>query len=164
MRALIAAALLLLPVPAQAEGFAVHDLTTVATDLQKALGDGFVERAEPTRVTLTCPSCAGAPIIDVLIGRQTDGTEQRIRSGETKIARMEALCREREPACRLVALDVAPAIGWITAYPMGDHAGATAVVLRDSDLLTIRSIAGNAATARAHADKLLAVARGIIGD
>ena len=149
-------ALLAWPCAAWAEGFAVHDLRPLAPAMAKAAGADFEHRAETDRVTLACPTCAGSPMIDVRLGRQADGTEQRVRSGETPVAKLEALCRAREPACRLTALEVAPAVGWITAYPMGSLSGATAVILRDGDLLTIRAIADDPATARRHAEMVVA--------
>ena len=137
---------LLGPDVASARGFAVQDLTPFGPVLERALGAGFAHRAEGRRVTLTCPPCKGSPIVDVLLGRQADGTEARVRSGETSIAQLEALCRQRSSSCRLVALDVSPAVGWVSTYGMGSQFGSTAVVLRDGDLLTIRVIAGVRAT------------------
>ncbi len=34
-------------------------------------------------------------------------------------------------------------MGWVTTYGIGSSAGATAVILRDGDLLTIRALAGS---------------------
>jgi hypothetical protein len=147
------------PVTAQAQGFATNDLTRIEAAVTSALGSGFDGKAKTNRLTLTCASCTGEPIVDVLLGRQNDGTEQRIRSGETKIADLEQLCKQRSPECRLSALEVSPAVGWITSYPIGDNAGATAIIIRQGDLLTIRSLAKDAATARRGIDKLLPVIR-----
>lgn len=141
----------LAPLPAGAEGFAVRDLGTLAADAKAVLGGRYAARAEAARLTLMCPECEGAPMIDVLLGRQADGTEERVRSGATPIARLEALCRQRNPECRLTGLSVAPAVGWISLYRMGAMSGATAVVLRDGDLLTIRSLASDEATASRNA-------------
>lgn len=145
----------LVPLPAIAEGFAVRDLATVADEAKTALGGGYAARADAARLTLLCTACAGAPMIDVLLGRQADGTEERVRSGQTPIARLEALCRQRDPECRLTGLLVAPAVGWISTFRMGSMSGATAIVLRDGDLLTIRSLAGDAATASRNARTLV---------
>ena len=41
---------------ARADGFAVHDLSTIAADLNAALCDEFIHRAEAGRVTLMCPT------------------------------------------------------------------------------------------------------------
>lgn len=142
----------------QAQGFTVHDLTALGPAMEQALGSGFSHLAQARRVTLSCLDCAGSPMVDVLLGQQTDGTEQRLRSGETKIATLEALCRERDATCRLSALDVAPAAGWISTWQMGGQRGATAVMLYDGDLLTIRSLAQSDGLALANAEKLAAFA------
>ncbi|WP_020180774.1 hypothetical protein [Methylopila sp. M107] len=154
MRILACVLALLTATAAHAEGFAVRDLTSVVDEAKAALGPGFQHRAAPERLTLMCLTCEGGPMVDVLLGRQPDGTEQRVRSGETTFESLERRCKEREPACRLSGLDVAPAVGWITSYPMGKTFGATAVVIRDGDLLTIRSIASSANAARANAETL----------
>jgi hypothetical protein len=165
MRLLFAGIVAMIATGAHAEGFSTRDLSGIAADVVAALGSGFIHRAEPSRLTLTCPECAGAPMIDVLLGRQTDGTEQRVRSGETSIASMEKLCQAKSPACRLSALDIAPAVGWISTYPMGSNAGYTAIILRDGDLLTIRSLASSAEIARDNAETVLkAVKPKLIGN
>jgi hypothetical protein len=147
------------PVHAQAQGFATNDLTRIEAAVTSALGQGFDGRAEANRLTLTCSSCTGKPIIDILLGQQNDGTEKRLRSGETKISDLERLCQQNSPECRLLALEVAPAVGWITSYPIGDNAGATAIVIQDGDLLTIRSLAKSAETARHSIDRLMPLIR-----
>ncbi|WP_232631723.1 hypothetical protein [Methylobacterium sp. Leaf118] len=153
-RVVLATLLGLAPVAAWADGFALRDLTAVEAEAKAALGDGFAARAAPARLTLTCPTCPGSPMIDVLVGRQADGTEERVRSGQTSLARLEEICQARSPECRVSALSVAPAVGWLSAYRMGPMAGATAVVLRGGDGLTIRSLADDAETARRHARAL----------
>ncbi|MFF8800849.1 MULTISPECIES: hypothetical protein [unclassified Methylobacterium] len=156
MRRLALAFLLgLAPLPVLAEGFAVRDLTAIASKAKAALGSGYAARAEAARLTLVCTACEGSPMIDVLLGRQADGTEERVRSGQTPIARLEALCRQRSPECRVTGLSVAPAVGWISRYRMGTMSGATAILLRDGDLLTIRSLAGDEATASRNARTLV---------
>lgn len=149
---------------ARAEGFAVKNLTAVAANAKAALGGDFIHKVDPERLTLTCPTCKGAPMIDVLIGRQADGTEERVRSGRTPISRLEELCRAKSPTCRIEGLKVAPAVGWISAYPMGPFKGSTAIILRGGDLLTIRSLASDAGVAKANAERLVStVAPTIIG-
>lgn len=155
MRLLLMCIVAMIATGARAEGFAVRDLSGVASEVAAALGNGFIHRAEPLRLTLMCPECAGTPTIDVLLGQQTDGTEQRVRSGETSIASLEKLCQAKSPSCRISGLDVAPAVGWISTYPMGSTAGSTAIILRDGDLLTIRSLAPSAEVARDNAEKVL---------
>lgn len=144
---------------AAALGFATTDLTQVERPAAAALGTGTIARAEPQRLTLSCATCPGAPVVDVQLGRSTDGTEERVRSGATTMAALERLCRAREPACRLAALEVAPAVGWTTSWPMGGQAGVTAVILRDGALLTVRALAGDAPAARGALNRLLPVLR-----
>lgn len=143
MRSVIVALLCLAGAPACAEGFAIRDLTAVAGEAGAALGTGFVSRAAAERLTLMCMSCEGAPMVDLLLGRQSDGTEERVRAGRTSMADIEAICRARSPDCRLSALSVAPAVGWVTRCGVGSSAGATAVILRGGDLLTIRALASS---------------------
>ena len=90
------------------------------------------------------------------MGRQDDGTEARVRSGETTFAELEALCQANDPTCSLNGLAVAPAVGWITSYAVGSQAASTAVVLRDGDLLTIRALANSPEVSRAAAKAALA--------
>jgi hypothetical protein len=141
--------------PAFAEGFAVQDLTQVVPDTSKLSNGEWIDKKEPERLTLACLGCTANPVIDVLLGRQTDGTEDRVRSGETPIARLEQLCQEKQPDCKVTALDVGPAVGWISAWQAGSQSGATAVILRDGDLLTIRSLAETAETAKGNAMALV---------
>lgn len=165
MRSLLVGLALLGAGAAQAQGFATYDLSSIAPQAQAALGGGFAYRATPERVTLHCPTCAGAPMIDILLGRQDDGTEERVRSGETPISRMEALCRAKNPECRITVLKVAPAVGWISRYQLATTmAGSTAIILNGGSMLTIRSIAGDGATARRNAETLVgAVVPSVVG-
>jgi hypothetical protein len=155
MRFLIMSIAVLVATEAHAEGFAVHDLSTIADDASAALGAGFTHKAEPGRVTLFCADCKGGPMIDIKIGRQTDGTERNVRSGQTSMADLERLCQIKDPACSLTGLSVSPAVGWITKWSMGPIIGSTAIILRDGDLLTIRSVADDADTARQNAEKIV---------
>lgn len=147
------------PASAQVDGFVIDDLTAIEASMKSALGSGFDSKAEPRRLTFACPRCAGAPLLDVLLSRQSDGTEQRVRSGETKIADLERLCQQRSPQCHLSALNVTPAIGWISSYPTGGTAGATVIIIRQEKMLTVRSLAKDAATARQNIDRLIPVIR-----
>ena len=151
--------LALVAAEARAEGFAVRDLATIASEVGAALGSDFVHKSDLQRLTLLCAKCAGEPVVDLQMGRQTDGTEERVRSGQTPIARLEKLCQERNPSCRLTGLDVAPAVGWISSYSMGAQFASTAVILRGGDLLTIRSLASTAEAARSNADKVVRAVR-----
>jgi hypothetical protein len=120
-----------------AQGFAIHDLTQVTEAARASLGSGSTAQAEPEHLILTCTACVGAPTAELQLGRLSDGTEQRVRSGKTSFAALEALCIKRNPDCRLSSLPAGPAIGWITVYAIENGGGATAVILRDGDLLSI---------------------------
>lgn len=164
MRSLAAALLCLAALPAEAGGFAIQDLSSVADVAMATLGKDYQAKAEAKRLTLLCKGCAGMTAIDVLLGRQDDGTEARVRSGATPIAKLEALCKAKSPDCRLTGLSVAPAVGWMTTYAIGSKAGSTAVIIRDGDLLTIRSIADSPEVASRNAKALVdAIAPRIIG-
>jgi hypothetical protein len=61
----------------------------------------------------------------------------------TSFAALEAICIQRNPGCRLSTLPAGRAIGWLSVYALDNGAGATAVILRDGDLLTIEAQAAN---------------------
>ncbi|SFI26589.1 hypothetical protein [Jannaschia pohangensis] len=146
------AALCLLAGPAAAQGFATKDLTRVTVPTDLLAGQANTTRAEPARLTILCTDCgADFVAIDVLLGRQTDGTEARFRSGQTTIAMLEAQCKARAPECTLSPVSVGGAVGWMSSFASGNGAGATAVLLQDGDMLTIRSLAPTADTAVANA-------------
>ena len=144
---------------AEARGFAVADLSSLGGPAAAALGPGFEFRAEPTRVTLVCDTGAGGPVVDVILGKQVDGTEERFRVGVTTIADLEMLCRSRDDACRITALDVGAAVGWLSSYPAGDREGTTAVIILDGQLLTVRALATGPGTARATITRLIPLIR-----
>ena len=131
----------------QAQGFASEDLTAFVDQAKAAIGSQASVQATPLTLTATCARCKGAPTVSLELGRLTDGTEKRVRSGVTSFAKLEALCLAQNPDCRLSALSVGPAVGWITVYAYGGDAGSTAVILRDGDLLTIRAKADSRGTA-----------------
>lgn len=147
------------------DGFATKNINSLDGEVLELLGPGFVGAPRPGKLAYTCPDCAGQPILGIEFGRQVDGTEGRVRSGETKIEDLEKQCQARSPECRIEALDAGPAVGWVSSYAIGKDQGATAVLIRDGDLLTIRSVANDAAMARANLDKLLPLVREkIIGE
>ena len=164
LRIIFAAALLFAPtMSVLAQGFATRDLASLAKDMERILGAHFTSRTGDGQVALSCVSCPGSPIVGVALGRQDDGTEQRVREGKTTIEQLRARCRARDPSCEMTALEVASAVGWITSYRIGSMAGATAVIIRDGDLLTIRSLSEDPAIARAIALKMTSFAHHIIG-
>lgn len=142
--------------PVLAQGLRVDDLSIIGERVRATLGAGYAVRAERQRLTLHCVSCPERPMLDILLGRQTDGTEARIRDGQTTIAQLEAVCQARAPSCRLERADIGPAVGWMSTYALGENGGATLVLLRDGDLLTLRSIAASTAAARRQVQTLMA--------
>ena len=138
-----------------AQGFALHDLTGLAEAARAALGTEATARAEAEHLGLHCSACTGAPSIEIRIGRLTDGTEARVRSGRTTLAALEAICVRRNPDCRLSTLPAGPAIGWMSVYALGGSAGATAVILRDGDLLTIEARAADREAAEDSARRVM---------
>lgn len=162
-RSIVAALLLAVSQPA-ARGFAAHDLTRVRFDPVAVLGAGYATRVTADRMTMQCASCDGAPMLDVRLGRQDDGTEGRVRAGTTTIADLEAVCQARDPACRMAMVAVAPAVGWMSSYRIGAQSAHTVIVLRGGDLLSIRSLADDDAVARRNAAALLKkLVPGVVG-
>ena len=147
-----------------AQGFAIHDLTTIVEEARTAFGSGSSAQAEPQHLILTCSACGGAPTADLVVGRLTDGTEERVRSGKTTLAALETICLKRNPDCRLSSIPAGPAIGWISVYPVGRSGGAMAVILRDGDLLSIEARATNRDAAEDAVQRLVqTVSRRIVG-
>ncbi|RAH99456.1 hypothetical protein DLJ53_23345 [Acuticoccus sediminis] len=161
-----AAALVLLSVPAAADGFATRDLSSLSVDTAGYDGGAFVFRAAPERLMLVCNGCDAMTAVDVIIGTNTDGTEGRYRNGDTPIEELEAICQSREPECRMQAVEVGDAVGWQTTYPIAKMGlqGSTAYLMRDGDTLTIRSVAGDGARAKANAEEALSkIAPQVVG-
>ncbi|MHC2108395.1 MULTISPECIES: hypothetical protein [unclassified Methylobacterium] len=144
---------------ARAQGFVSHDLTGLLDPVRVAIGSMATVQATPLDLNLTCSPCKGSPNVEVQLGRLTDGTEKRVRTGETSLAKLESLCIKQNPDCRLSALPVSPAVGWITVYALGNGGGSTAVILRDGDLLTIQARADSPGHAE---DAVLALTQNVV--
>ena len=140
MRLGLTALLLCAPLMAAAEGFVLKDLRRVQVDVSEFAGGGYEVDQQRKRLLVACISCDDLTVISVELGRSTDGTEGRFRSGETTIEKMEAICQDRDPKCRLTRLDIGGAVGWVSQYKLGPNEGSTAVLFQDGDLLTIRSL------------------------
>ncbi len=121
-----------------------------------ALGAGYVAQIEGDRMTLTCAACDGAPMVELRVGRQEDGTEGRLRSGATSITVLDQQCRGRNPTCRVEGADLGPAVGWVSAYRAGAIAGSTLVLLRDGAMVIARSVAASPEVARGNVERLRA--------
>lgn len=156
----LAAGLACLAAHGATTGFAIRDLTRVEQDAQRLGGKRFDTRASAERLTLSCTDCEGGVAVDLLMGTSTDGTEGRFRSGETRLEKLEALCRARDDTCRLERLDIGGAVGWLSIYSRGS----TAVLFRDGDMLTVRALAGTPQAAKGHVRAVLdALAPRIVG-
>jgi hypothetical protein len=89
MRAVLNLAALALATPAHAD-FAVADLTRV--DLSRFDAGRWSAKQEAARITLACTACEELTAIDIQLG-DDDGTEGRIRSGQTTAESMSAIGR-----------------------------------------------------------------------
>jgi len=148
---IILAALVPLADPVRAEDLAAIEPRAVA-----ALGAGFVARLDGPQLTLSCAACEGSPVVEIRVGRQEDGTEQRLRSGYTTITSLDQQCRARNPTCRVERADLGPAVGWVSAYQAGPLYGSTLVLLRQGALVLVRSVGGSAEVARGNVERLRA--------
>ena len=81
MRWLLVLISCLLAQTAQAQGFASHDLTSVVDQVRLAIDPKASVQATPLSLTMTCSACKGSATVDIELGRLTDGTEKRVRSG-----------------------------------------------------------------------------------
>jgi hypothetical protein len=126
------------------------DLEAVGRRAQTILGAeyrGMMGRGNKS-ITLGCSSCAGLTMVVFAIGRQTDGTEERVRSGQTTVADLQRQCQANEPSCRIERADMGRAVGWLSTYGSGVLSGNTLVLLRDGNMLTVRSTADTPQTSR----------------
>ncbi len=133
-----------------AASFQNADLDVVGNRAQAALGQDF--RAQNTnrqRVDPTCESCAVPTMVSSNIGRQSDGTEGRVRNGQTTMVDLERICQSREPDCDLTRADMGGAVGWLTVWRTSDaFAGSTLTLIKDGNVMTVRSIAPTPEAAR----------------
>ena len=138
MRSFFTVALILTGQLAWADGFAITNLNNVKLDTSQFEGGTYESLVEKDQIIVACETCDDLSSVHLEMGRSTDGTEGRFRSGETTIEKMRGICQERDPKCKLTRLDVGNAVGWITEYTLGATKGSTAVLFQDGDLLTIR--------------------------
>ncbi len=139
-------------VPAAA--FQDTDLEEVAQRAQAALGQGFrVQVGNRQRVVLMCASCAGPTMVTIQIGRQTDGTEDRVRGGKppsqiwTPLSGQRADLPDRARRYRSRG-------GGVSTYRGASVSGSTLVLLRSGDMLTLRSTAQTQEAARENVRRL----------
>ena len=132
---------LVFPGHAFAKGMAIKDLSVLAADTARLSPGSWEAAQEPDRATFICLDCPGAPVIDILTGRQDDGTVARVQSGETTFDAWENLCQTRDPACTLQALDLGPAVGWMTSDAAGSQSAHTPVSAYASQCTRLSSYA-----------------------
>jgi hypothetical protein len=131
-----------------AASFENTGIETVARRAQAELGPDFrAQIGNGQRVVLLCSRCEGLRMITIQISRQTDGTEGRVRTGQTKIADLESQCQASEPSCKIERADMGPAVGWLARYRGATGSGYTLVLLNNGNMLTVRSNAATAVTA-----------------
>jgi hypothetical protein len=140
MRTTLCFLLSVLPMMAMADGFALTDFRKVTVEQSRFSKGNYEIVTERERIILACESCDDLTSVSFELGRSTDGTEGRFRSGETTVAKMRGICRQRDPACELERVDLGPAVGWVTQYELGGVQGSTVILFLDGDLLTIRAL------------------------
>jgi hypothetical protein len=145
-------------VAAPAQAFQDVELAAVAPKARSALGAGFTAGQGRRMLTLSCAVCAGRPSVSVQIDVQKDNLEAEVRSGRRTIADLDLTCRQREPSCRMERFDAGRAVGWLATFgsnaPDGAGAGATLQIMRDGQVLTVRSHAATPEVARENIRKL----------
>jgi hypothetical protein len=128
-------------------GFAITDLRQVSEIAFAVPGNRYSRSVAANRLTLYCRSCRDTQSIDIVVGKSTDGTEGRFRSGETTIAMMQGICKSRQPNCTMEAIEINGAIGWVSRVQLGPLQMSTSILFKNGDMLTIRSLAGDRQTA-----------------
>lgn len=151
--ALLALALLFAPHVAYAD-MAMTNLTRLnTTALEK---QGWTVRKQASRVTLFCKSCGEMTATDIILERANDGTEERIRSGQTTAKTMLAICKKnaenRGSACYGISpVALKGAVGFVSDVGVGPMGSAATYILwQDGRRLTIRNVAPTRAAARKH--------------
>jgi hypothetical protein len=130
---------------------AMSVLSGVNTSILEA--QGWQMRKENARLTLACGDFEGFVATNILLESARDGTEKRIRSGETTAATMLPVCRENAQAkgseCfGLKEADLAGAVGFVSDVGLGPMGFASTYVLwQNGKRLTIRSVAPTRAEA-----------------
>jgi hypothetical protein len=130
-------------------GFAVTDLTKFnsigsgASNVQLG-GQECIARAELSRLTIMCLDAPASPAIDVKLSKSKDGTEARLRSGETTIAKMEELCAQRGGVCKMEALKLGGAVGFVSKTNVGNTKIHNITLFKKDDLMVIRAISEDA--------------------
>jgi hypothetical protein len=127
-------------------GFAMTDLSGLNVDsIPVKLSGPRLSRVQPNRASIICARCAELEAVDILLGKSTDGTEGRLRSGVTTVAAMEKLCQARGPApCTMEKVEKFGATGYVSRTAALGLPVSTTVLFKQGDMLTIRSIGATA--------------------
>lgn len=151
--------------PAYADGFKIHDLTTVEVDIASAFAPEFYHWAISNTMSLSCRDNEENQIISIEIDRHTDEIGQENRTDETYIAEMEDTCTNKGIPCRIEDVHVGTGIGRLITISLGGGMkGANVFLVRDGDRLTIRSAADDADIARRNAETALgALKKSLLG-
>ena len=128
------------------------DLTKV--DVSAFPTPDYTIKQAPDRLTIACVKCDGLVAIDVTISPTMDGTEERIRNGETTAKTMLEICKKNAKArgteCyNIRTANLKGAVGFVSDYKISDAMyGATYTIFQDNKLLMMRNIAGSRAEAK----------------
>jgi len=142
--------------PTYADGFKIHELTTVETEVAAAFDPEFYHWAIPDAMHLSCCGTDEDQIISVQIDRHTDEMGQQNRTDEAYISELEDTCTNKGIPCQIEDIDVGTAIGRLLMISLGGGMkGVNIFLVKDGDRLRIQSAANDAATARKNAETAL---------
>lgn len=130
--------------PASAD-MALDDLTKV--DLSAFAMPDYAVKKEANRITVVCIVCGGFSAIDVhLAAGPNDGTEERIRSGQTTAETMLDVCKKNvipgtSECYDIKKADLKGAVGFVSDVKAnGTSYSATYTLYQDGKLLLMRNI------------------------
>ncbi|TKT69824.1 hypothetical protein [Aquamicrobium sp. LC103] len=144
-----------------AEGFEIHDLTT----LEKAVAAKFDKEAyhwaTPTNMSISCCGMDEDEIVSVTLDRQTDEIGKANRTDEAYIAELEDVCT-KQGICKIEEIEAGTAIArQVTLRNLGGgQSGVNIFAVKGGDRLTIQSSAKTTEIARDNAVKVLEALKG----
>ncbi len=123
------------------KGFAIASFNKAQVISLNVEGKRFVRRVKSDRISFTCLNCRGTESVDLNLSKSTDGAEDRFRSGENSIAKIEAGCKSRDPTCSIEAVSIYGAVGWVSSTGFGRFGLSMTSLFKNGDKLQIQSIA-----------------------
>ncbi|MCA3697377.1 hypothetical protein [Aquidulcibacter sp.] len=123
------------------KGFAIASFNKAQEISLNVEGKRFVRRVKPDRISFTCLNCRSTENVDLNLSKSTDGAEGRFRSGENSIAKIEAGCKSRDPACSIEAVTINGAVGWVSSTGFGRFGLSMTSLFKNGDKLEIQSMA-----------------------